>query len=50
MENDEYTAVPLIAAHPLIVNAEEYQPMAQSPPQVTLKAPPPYSPSKLLDL
>ena len=48
MEDDEYSAIPSKAAHPLIVNAEEYQPMAQSPTQVTLKAPPPYSVSKLL--
>ena len=52
MEDDEYSAVPSKATHPkathpLIVNAEEY-PMAQSPPQVTLKAPPLYSASKLL--
>ena len=49
MEDDEYTgytAVPSLA-HPLVMDAEEYKSMARLPPQMTLKAPPPYSPSKL---
>ena len=46
MEGDEYTAVPS-SAHPLVVDAEEYKSMARLPAQMTLKTPPPYSPSKL---